>query len=78
MFKNNIVTYSQLITLGENLRLLNMQQACNVNLVKQIRLALPTCQPFDMELCVTNNAEYRLWCAIRSDVISLCKELENG
>lgn len=78
MFKNSIVTRDQLISVSKGLATLNMEQSCNRNLVKQIRLALPTCQPFSMDRCISDNSEFRLWCAVRADVISQCKELENA
>lgn len=78
MFKHSIVTRDQLISVSNSLATLNMEQSCNKNLVKRIRIALPTCQPFSMDRCISENSEYRLWCAVRADVISQCKELENG
>lgn len=78
MFKHSVVTRDELVKVSDNISKLNMTQVCNQNLVKQIRLALPTCQPFSMASCVIDNSEYRLWCAVRADVLTQCKELENG
>lgn len=78
MFKNQVVTISQLVEVSKRLGSLNMEMQCNKDLVRHIRLALPTCAPFDIANCIIENSTYRLWCSLRQDVISQCKELENG
>lgn len=78
MFQNSLVSVAQLASLSKSLPDLNMDMPCNQALVKSILIALPSCYPFSMDKCVTNNSDYRLWCSLRHDVLTQCKDLADG
>lgn len=78
MFKNNIVSLEDLNFIANRLDELDLDMSCNMALISRIRLDLPLCSPFSMRDCVSRNSEYRVWCALRDDVLAAIKELTNG
>lgn len=78
MYKYSIVSLLDLEFISNRLQDLDLDMPCNVEFVKQVRLALPTCSPFSMADCIRKNSEYRVWCALRTDVLATIKEITNG
>lgn len=77
MFKNNIVSLEDLNFIANRIDELDLEMSCNVTLINRIRLDLPFCSPFSMRDCVARNSEYRIWCALRDDVLTTIKGLIN-
>lgn len=75
MFMYSCISIQDLEFIANRIRNLDLSMSCNVKLVKQIKLALPTCSPFGPADCIRKNSEYRLWCALRDDVLAAIKEL---
>lgn len=78
MFKYNIISLEDLNFIANRLDGIDLEMSCNVTLLNRIRLDLPTCSPFSMRDCLAKNSEYRIWCALRDDVLSTVKELLHG
>lgn len=75
MFKYSQISLQDLEFIANRIQNLDLTMSCNIKLVKQIKLALPTCSPFEPADCIRKNSDYRLWCALRDDVLSTIKEL---
>lgn len=75
MFKYSQISLQDLEFFANRIQNLDLTMSCNIKLVKQIKLALPTCSPFGPADCIRKNSDYRLWCALRDDVLSTIKEL---
>lgn len=78
MFKYSVISLDDLQFIANRLDSLDVSMACNTALVKQLRLALPTCYPFSARDCIARNSEYRVWCALRDSVLTQIKEIERG
>lgn len=76
MFKYSIISLDDLNSIANNVETLDRDMPCNVELLKAIRLSLPTCRPFGAVDAIKRNAEYRIWCALRNELVRTIKTLE--
>lgn len=74
MFKYTIVNLQDLQFILNRIESLDLEMSCNQELVKQICLAAPTWSPFPVADCMRLNSEYRVWCALRSELLTIIKQ----
>lgn len=78
MFKYSIISLEELNFISNRIHDLDLSMFCNVELLNRLRLDLPYCRPFGAAQCLGSNSEYRLWCSLRSSVLSQIKDRLNG
>lgn len=77
MFENGVIPYDDLLFIHNRLEALDLGMSCNIKLVERIILDLPSCSPFSLKECLSNNTGYREWCALRDATVSQAKEVLN-